>query len=760
MEEDRNREAPAGRVLLLTALTALAVVAAVAFGRVFRGSGTSLRLALAAALAILLAGAFERRHVLLATVASILALAVTIGLMVFPHTTGYGFPTTATFAAATQALRSVVHTASVEVAPALPLTPLLLAGLTAVWAAAFAAHTLAVRAASPFLAMVPPASLLAFAGIVLGEGARPLYVLAFLVASLAVLFADGLRRVRRWGPVSAWQGRRGPRLGSAGTLRGARRVGIACLAIAAFTPWILPGFGSAPLLRLKGDAAPLRVSIDPIVDIRPALLRNPAVRLFTVRSEKPSYWRFLPLDRFDGRRWRASNIEARGGVTVSTSGLPSPDAPVHSFRLRQVFTLNRLAQPWLPAAFDPAYVALDEGTARFDARSDVLFAEQGTHPGFSYSVTSNAIVPPPRELDEVKELSTPEAAPFTQLPDNTPAEILSIARKLTRREPTPYRKIIAIQQFLRRFQYDEAAEPGHGVNDILHFLTHTQRGYCEQFAGSMAVLLRALGIPARVALGFTPGALDREAGVYSVTTQNAHTWVEVLFPRYGWLSFEPTPVRENPVAQPYAAPAFTQPPAETESCTRYGGQDCQKEGSRGGNALDPERFRQRERVADPGAAGVRDRAQRDAAPSGRPWLALVWKVGLMALAAAALAIPLGKAAARRLSLVRAREPRDRVLAAYHVLAGQASDVGLGRRAPESLAEYAGRLGQRVRLSDGHLDRLIALARRAAYSADAISESEGEQALESSRGVASEIRRSVGAVKWAMGRFRVDTRPFA
>src|SRR5206468_95525 len=102
--------------------------------------------------------------------------------------------------------------------------------------------------------------------------------------------------------------------------------------------------------------------------------------------------------------------------------------------------------------------------------------------------------------------------------------------RVTDGQPTAYRKIMAIQRYLLdNFTYSLRVTPGHDINHILYFLTRSKRGYCEQFAGSMAVLLRALGIPARVAVGFTPGSYDPKQGVYHVTGQNAHAWVETLF---------------------------------------------------------------------------------------------------------------------------------------------------------------------------------------------------------------------------------------
>src|SRR5881296_1388058 len=205
--EQTAEKAPGNRLVLLLALLVLAVDASAAFGRVFQGSVSGLRLGLAAAVAIVLAAALERRHVLIAAVASAAGLSVAVGLLVFPHTLRFGLPTSATFRAAGHAWSMIGDTAATEIAPARPLAPLFLAGLTAVWAASFSAHALAARARSPFLALLPPAALLAFPSILLSQGARPLYVAAFLLGALLLLFGDSLRRVGQWGPVAMWQGR-------------------------------------------------------------------------------------------------------------------------------------------------------------------------------------------------------------------------------------------------------------------------------------------------------------------------------------------------------------------------------------------------------------------------------------------------------------------------------------------------------------------------------------------------------------------------
>jgi hypothetical protein len=107
---------------------------------------------------------------------------------------------------------------------------------------------------------------------------------------------------------------------------------------------------------------------------------------------------------------------------------------------------------------------------------------------------------------------------------------------------------VAIEAWLRSsggFTYDEHPPQVRGMPPLVAFVTRTKRGYCQHFAGAMALMLRYLGIPARVAAGFTSGVYDADKGTWRVNDRNAHTWVEVWFDRYGWLPFDPTPGRGN-----------------------------------------------------------------------------------------------------------------------------------------------------------------------------------------------------------------------
>ncbi|HEX8121998.1 MAG TPA: transglutaminase-like domain-containing protein [Solirubrobacteraceae bacterium] len=120
------------------------------------------------------------------------------------------------------------------------------------------------------------------------------------------------------------------------------------------------------------------------------------------------------------------------------------------------------------------------------------------------------------------------------------ARTYALARRLARRSASPYAYAKAIQAFLSRgFRYSET--PPRRPLPLDAFLFRDKVGYCQQFSGAMALLLRMGGVPARVAAGFSPGTRDESRGEYVVRDYDAHSWVEAYFPGYGWITFDPTP---------------------------------------------------------------------------------------------------------------------------------------------------------------------------------------------------------------------------
>jgi transglutaminase-like putative cysteine protease len=161
---------------------------------------------------------------------------------------------------------------------------------------------------------------------------------------------------------------------------------------------------------------------------------------------------------------------------------------------------------------------------------------------------------------------------YLQLPPNMPSRVVDLAQALTQDFDTPYEKAVAIRDYLRTLEYTLDIEtPPDGTDGVDHFLFEQEKGYCQYFASAMAVLLRASGIPSRMVAGYGPGEQQYDPGdmmgrgpgalqdlQQTFVVRNSHSWVEVFFPEYGWISFEPTPVR--PII---ARGEFVFPPQDT-----------------------------------------------------------------------------------------------------------------------------------------------------------------------------------------------------
>src|SRR5207244_2284721 len=135
---------------------------------------------------------------------------------------------------------------------------------------------------------------------------------------------------------------------------------------------------------------------------------------------------------------------------------------------------------------------------------------------------------------------------------------------------TPYQYVRAVEAYLAKgFSYSE--NPPRRAVPLASFLLADRTGYCQQFSGAMALLLRMGGVPARVATGFAPGGYNRARGEYVVRDDDAHSWVEVYFQPYGWVPFDPTPVAAPPASQaPFgsAASAGAPDPRDTAAGRR------------------------------------------------------------------------------------------------------------------------------------------------------------------------------------------------
>jgi len=734
------------RGFLVTALVVLGGATGAAFGRVFQGRPASMRLVAAGAIAVILAELLRRRNVLLSILVSAAGLLVTLALFVFPGTTWGGLPSLDTLRALGDALGSLGREAAREVAPAPALPSLMTASITAVWAAAAAAHALAVRSRSTILPLLPPAALLAFAGVVREDGPRPGYASALLLAGAAVLLGVGIERLGLWGRVVHRPTGRRRRLLGVTTARWAGWIAVGALFLATVLPGILPGYGAGSILSFEGRGGE-SITISPIVDIRPSLRQNPARRLFTVQADRPAFWRLVVLDRFDGRLWTATDAYAEEGEQIEGSA-DLASSPLEGDELTQTFEVQDLATSWLPAAFEPERVTTGpDEVLQYDPTTDILVRLEGVTEGFAYRVVSDLPTPTVEELNQADNTVGSEMQKYLQLPGDLPPAIRVQAQEIVARAGavTPYDQVLAIQEHLRGFTYDDAIPPGHGNRDILEFLVDTQRGYCEQFAGTMAVLVRALGIPARVAVGFQPGT-ELTPGRFQVHTKDAHAWPEVFFGDFGWIPFEPTPTRNNPVggylglggAGTVGTDGGPSTPAQ------------EQQGSPGQGQRD-----QFEAQSDSGAREATATLPDIRVPTPElpfPWAGLV--LSLLATAGVVMVFAaVAKAISRSVALSRGGPPGRAVTRAYVVFQASAADLGLARRSAETLGEYRDRLRSSIRFSDGHLERLTALTGTAIYGARPMTEEEGRSALDAARALGRDLRRHVGPLRRAAGAVR-------
>lgn len=151
--------------------------------------------------------------------------------------------------------------------------------------------------------------------------------------------------------------------------------------------------------------------------------------------------------------------------------------------------------------------------------------------------------------DEIRER-------YLQLPANLPPRVKELAQSVTKNAKTPYEKVRAIENYLRtggKYKYETKDVPvaAEGQDFVDHFLFESMRGYCDHFSTSMAVMLRSLDIPTRWVKGFAPGQRvgsdEQNRDIMEVRNKDAHSWVEVYFPGYGWIPFEATSTFVSPV---------------------------------------------------------------------------------------------------------------------------------------------------------------------------------------------------------------------
>jgi transglutaminase-like putative cysteine protease len=307
--------------------------------------------------------------------------------------------------------------------------------------------------------------------------------------------------------------------------------------------------------------------------------------MFSVRAPGPQLWKVTTLDRFDGLRFVRSGAQA-----ASEEDLPLPlNDRWYSFA---TFTILGLSSELLPAEQGTTAGVNFPAPVRYDQDGTVRVLGPPARASASYTVLSYVPRPTPAELSAaprtypraylrytdfdlptahqsgLRLAATDPARPgryFTPSTVGAPApglppaaapsvqrRILAspygpmyrLARRLAGRTRSTYATVHAVQLYLEA-NYAYSEQPPERRYPLESFLFEDYNGYCQQFSGAMALMLRMLGIPARVAAGFLPGVYDSATGSYQVRAVDAHSWVEVYFSGVGWVPFDPTPPRSD-----------------------------------------------------------------------------------------------------------------------------------------------------------------------------------------------------------------------
>jgi protein-glutamine gamma-glutamyltransferase len=297
--------------------------------------------------------------------------------------------------------------------------------------------------------------------------------------------------------------------------------------------------------------------------------------VFDVKAKRVDYWKTEDMDIFDGIAWmdgllpsdqpepqtseRATaewsqliqvTLRAMNTTDVIGAGESGPpediNEPVVEGNSPGTWTAGANLVPgdsYLIPTYSPRPSQTQMATDRDDYSDAGLqgYLTMTLPPGKNLDAQPDIIFPPFHSSEPVQStialfgtdsLALVRASPY--------ARVYNLAQRLAKQSATPYDFVRNVERYLLHgYTYD--LSPPTSTYPLVSFLLDTKRGYCQQFAGAAALLLRMGGVPARVAVGFTPGTYDSATHTYVVTDKDAHAWIEVWFAGYGWVRFDPTP---------------------------------------------------------------------------------------------------------------------------------------------------------------------------------------------------------------------------
>lgn len=450
----------------------------------------------------------------------------------------------------------------------------------------------------------------------LSDGAAWLWFVLAAAGYLTLLLAESRERLAQWGRVfgGAPNAPGAPPGRTVAPVRTGRRIGAVALGVALVVPLALPaldgglldgtGSGGGPGSRGGGTIS----AVNPLVSLRDSLNVDQDREVMSYRTDSEDtqdlYLRIVSLDEFDGTAWKPAQRRVQD---VPEDGFPTPAGLGPDIRRTEIGTRISAArdygQDWLPMPFPATGVDIG-GDWRYEPVGRTLVGDHGQNTqGLNYGVRSLVVQPTAEQLAGAPEPDEDIRREFTEVPQSLPRVVAQTARDVTADSANDYERAVKLQDWFAvngGFTYDTQVQVGSGSAAIARFL-RDKEGFCVHFSFAMAAMARTLDIPARVAVGFTPGSPQAD-GSMTVGLRDAHAWPELYFEGVGWTRFEPTPTRgttpsytqtEAPgtgglpeVPRPtQSAPAEpSAEPSASESCTpgQSGLQPCESESPQAG----------------------------------------------------------------------------------------------------------------------------------------------------------------------------------
>ena len=493
-------------------------------------------------------------------------------------------------------------------------------------------------------------------------------------------------------------------------------------------------------------------------------IRFPAKRTTVLQVQAPPrslFWRAAVLDSFAGDRWQEAPPQAADAL-VPPGAVARLRQDVHVLALSD----TRLVGASVPLRFDagdallvtsvPGFASLPSGlprgfrytvwsyapspTAAQLARSRPRYPAELVRPGAFLEVSPGVSLPPfgsrGRRARVERLLDTSELIRY--------APLARRAFAVAGTAPTPYAAAADLLRWFRvtgGFTYTNRP-PVAPDAPLVAFVTRTHAGYCQHFAGAMALMLRYLGVPARVAVGFSSGTYDPKRQLWTVTDHDAHAWVEAWFAGYGWLPFDPTPAgrpERGELSAPYAAAARSR-----RISTPAGGRGTPAARGRAGAHR-----------GTPEGAGARRLPAVGAAQHGSRGGSILLLLVLACLAAVATiaGAKLAVHAARRL----AHDPRRVAGACRLELADYLLDQGIDEARSATLHELAAIVRHELGVD---ADRFVAAAAAARFGPPAAAPAAARAARRELRLLRRRIRMRLGARARARGLVSLRSLGFA